>query len=29
MAEVAVPRDLFRDILRRIDQLRRRVPAMA
>jgi hypothetical protein len=29
MAEVAVPRDLFRDILRRIDQLRRPVPAMA
>jgi len=29
MAEVAVPRDLFRDILRRIDRLRRLVPAMA
>jgi hypothetical protein len=29
MAEVAVPRDLFRDILRRIDRLRRRGPAMA
>jgi hypothetical protein len=29
MAEVAVPRDLFRDILRRIDRLRRPVPAMA
>jgi hypothetical protein len=29
MAEVAVPRDLVRDILRRIDQLRRPVPAMA
>ena len=28
MAEVAVPRDLFRDILRRIDRLRRPVPAM-
>jgi hypothetical protein len=28
-AEVAVPRDLFRDILRRIDRLRRLVPAMA
>jgi hypothetical protein len=29
MAEVAGPRDLFRDILRRIDRLRRLVPAMA
>jgi hypothetical protein len=29
MAEVAVLRDLFRDILRRIDRLRRLVPAMA
>jgi hypothetical protein len=29
MAEVAVPRNLFRDILRRIDQLRRPVRAMA
>jgi hypothetical protein len=29
MAEVAVPRDLFRDILRRIDRLRRPVRAMA
>jgi hypothetical protein len=29
LAEVAVPRDLFRDILRRIDQLRRPVRAMA
>jgi hypothetical protein len=27
MAEIAVPRDLFRDILRRIDKLRRPVPA--
>lgn len=29
MAEVAVPRDLFRDILERIDRLRRPSPAMA
>jgi hypothetical protein len=29
MGEVAVPRDLFRDILRRFDRLRRLVPAMA
>jgi hypothetical protein len=29
MAEVAVRRNLFRDILRRIDRLRRLVPTMA
>jgi hypothetical protein len=29
MAEVAVRRDLFRDILRRIDRLRRLIPTMA
>ena len=29
MAEVAVPRDLFRNILERIDGLRRPSPAMA
>lgn len=29
MAEVAVPHDLFQDILRRIDRLRRPSPAMA
>jgi hypothetical protein len=29
IAEVALPRDLFRDILRRIERLRRPVPAIA
>ena len=29
MAEVAVPRALFRDILERIDRLRRPIPATA
>jgi hypothetical protein len=29
MAEVAVPRSLFADILRRIDDLRRRSPPLA